>query len=334
MGRTDAAWWLTAAHHLTGHPASPDPIPHLASDGQRPRQRRPDKMSGMTEPTKAPPIVLSPRLGGGRAFETVARMCLAHADANEPLLDVHGDHEALHQFRVGYRRLRSLFSLAREVSQTDPTAARLKANLRELTVAFGPARDLDVFREGHPDLSSANVARLEKAREAAYRDAMTFLHSKHWQRTRRDLDAWLAEGSYADVLGTGAWSGRVWTAGALERRRKRIRTMGRKLAKLSDHDRHQVRIEAKKVRYGCQFFGTMWPAHAAEVSDMEKTLGALQDRLGALNDLATWSRLVKATSLRGLTPPVIDVPAEMAAAQALADHVAQTPAFWESTLQA
>ena len=248
-------------------------------------------------------------------------------------MDVHGDHEAVHQFRVAYRRLRSLFSLAREVSQTDPEAARIKANLRELTVAFGPARDLDVFREGHPDLSEANARRLEKARATAYGDALAFLHSATWQQTRTDLDAWLSEGTYRDLLGTGTWSGRVWTAGALERRRKRIRTMGRKLAKLSDHERHLVRIEAKKVRYGCQFFGSMWPANAAEVTVMEKQLGALQDRLGALNDLATWSRLVKLARLKGMEPPSVDVPAELAAAQETADRIAALPAFWESTLQ-
>ncbi|MBK6441308.1 MAG: CHAD domain-containing protein [Actinomycetales bacterium] len=287
----------------------------------------------MTHPTKAPALLLSPRIGGGQAFETVARLCLEHADANEPLVDVHGDHEAVHQFRVAYRRLRSLFSLAREVSQTDPEAARIKANLRELTVAFGPARDLDVFREGHPDLSEANARRLEKARVTAYADALDFLHSATWQQTRTDLDAWLSEGTYRDLLGTGTWSGRVWTAGALERRRKRIRTMGRKLAKLSDHERHLVRIEAKKVRYGCQFFGSMWPANAAEVTVMEKQLGALQDRLGALNDLATWSRLVKLARLKGMEPPSVDVPAELAAAQETADRIAALPAFWESTLQ-
>lgn len=287
----------------------------------------------MTHPTKAPALLLSPRIGGGQAFETVARLCLEHADANEPLVDVHGDHEAVHQFRVAYRRLRSLFSLAREVSQTDPEAARIKANLRELTVAFGPARDLDVFREGHPDLSEANARRLEKARVTAYADALDFLHSATWQQTRTDLDAWLSEGTYRDLLGTGTWSGRVWTAGALERRRKRIRTMGRKLAKLSDHERHLVRIEAKKVRYGCQFFGSMWPANAAEVTVMEKQLGALQDRLGALNDLATWSRLVKLARLKGMEPPTVDVPAELAAAQETADRIAALPAFWESTLQ-
>ncbi len=287
----------------------------------------------MTHPTKAPALLLSPRIGGGQAFETVARLCLEHADANEPLVDVHGDHEAVHQFRVAYRRLRSLFSLAREVSQTDPEAARIKANLRELTVAFGPARDLDVFREGHPDLSEANARRLEKARVTAYADALDFLHSATWQQTRTDLDAWLSEGTYRDLLGTGTWSGRVWTAGALERRRKRIRTMGRKLAKLSDHERHLVRIEAKKVRYGCQFFGSMWPANAAEVTVMEKQLGALQDRLGALNDLATWSRLVMLARLKGMEPPSVDVPAELAAAQETADRIAALPAFWESTLQ-
>ena len=66
---------------------------------------------------------------------------------------------------------------------------------------------------------------------------------------------------------------------------------------------------------------------------MEKGLGALQDRLGALNDFATWSRLVKLTGMKSLTPPVVDVKAELAAAQELADEIARVPAFWESTLQ-
>jgi len=290
-------------------------------------------MAAMTTPTKAPQIVLSPRLGGGRTFESVARLCLEHADANEPFLDAHGSHEGLHQFRVGYRRLRSLFSLAREVSRADPEALRLKGRLRELTVAFGPARDLDVFLEGHPDLSPANAARLDEARVAAYDEALEFLHSPEWQQTRADLDTWLRTGSYRDLLGTGTWSGRAWTAGALERRRKRIRTMGKRLATLSDHDRHQVRIEAKKVRYGCQFFGSMWPRSAAEVAVMEKHLGALQDRLGALNDLATWSRLVELTGVTDLQPPEVDIDAELAAAQELADRIAQLPGFWEPTLQ-
>lgn len=61
--------------------------------------------------------------------------------------------------------------------------------------------------------------------------------------------------------------------------------------------------------------------------------GALQDRLGALNDLATWSRLVKLARLKGMEPPSVDVPAELAAAQETADRIAALPAFWESTLQ-
>jgi len=290
-------------------------------------------MIGMTTPSKAAPILLAPRLGGGRTFETVAIACLAHADANEPLLDPHGDIEALHQFRVGYQRLRSLFSLAREVTQADPEAALIKAQLRELTVAFGPARDLDVFLETHPDLSGANQTRLEKARVAAYRDALGLLGSPEWAQTRADLDAWLAAGTYRDILGTDAWSGRAWTAGALERRRKRIRNSSLDLAGLNDHDRHQVRIEAKKVRYGCQFFGSMWPRHAANVKELEKSLGALQDRLGALNDLATWAQIVELAGLKGLRQPQVDVPAEIVAAQHLADQIAALPAFWESTLQ-
>lgn len=224
----------------------------------------------MTTPTKAPSIVLSPRLGGGRTLESVARRCLEHTDANEPLLDAHGDHEALHQFRVGYRRLRSLFS-----SRARSAGPILKHGGSRPSCVSSPSRSARLATSTSSSKGTRTSApptqRLEDARVTAYSEALEFLHSPEWAQTRVDLDEWLRNGSYRDLLGTGTWSGRAWTAGALERRRKRIRTMSRRLADLSDHDRHQLRIEAKKVRYGCQFFGTMWPRTASDALVMEKT---------------------------------------------------------------
>ncbi|MEI2826257.1 MAG: CHAD domain-containing protein [Dermatophilaceae bacterium] len=62
-----------------------------------------------TAAVKAGPIQLRPHASAQRAVMTVATSCLDHADANQPHLGI-DDPEVLHQFRVAYRRLRSLFS--------------------------------------------------------------------------------------------------------------------------------------------------------------------------------------------------------------------------------
>ncbi len=299
-------------------------------------------------PVKPGPIVLSPRISGARAFDAVARACLAHADANEPLIDVHGDHEAVHQFRVAYRRFRSLFSLCRAVARTDPEAARVKAGLRELTVAFGPARDLDVLSEAHRvaspgapaapaddadgvpgGLTAEDAARLELAREAAYRQGEEFLRSDAWRQTRADLDRWLAAGRVRAALPTQTWSARVTAAEAMDRRRRRIITAGADLIALDPHERHQVRIEAKKLRYGAQFFGSLWPRERAAVKQLESALSQLQDELGALNDAATWAHLVELAQLRDTLPPEVDTEAHLARAQELVAKVADLRPFWQ-----
>lgn len=292
-------------------------------------------MSSAEAPTLAVPRVVKPgsialpmRISGARAFDTVARACLAHADANEPFIDVHGDHEGVHQFRVAYRRLRSLFSLCRQVAHADAEAARLKAGLRELTVAFGPARDLDVFLEAHTDLTPADAARLQLAREAAYQRAGDFLQAPAWLQLRADLDRWLAAGSPRAVLPTSTWSARPMAAQALRRRRRRILRAAGHLTELSPHDRHQVRIEAKKVRYGAQFFGSLWPQERHAVKNLESLLSRLQDELGALNDAATWAHVVQWAGLRDVEPPDVDIDGHLARAEELVAAVGQLPPFW------
>ncbi len=282
----------------------------------------------MTGPAKPPALLLAPRLGGGRAFEQIARACLDHADANQPFVEVHGDHEGLHQFRVAYRRLRSLFSLAREVVRVDPEAARIAAGLRELTVALGPARDLDVFLEAHPYLTLDDSRRLDAARVAAYERAHEFLASPSWLALRADLDRWLDAGTYRDQLGRTAWSGRHMAARALERRMQRILNDGAHLADLDPPARHKVRIEAKKVRYGSQFYGSLWPRSAREAAKMERLLGGLQDRLGALNDAVTWASIERLAGLVDAEPPEVDVEAEVAAAQGIVDTLSTVTPYW------
>jgi CHAD domain-containing protein len=60
---------------------------------------------------------------------------------------------------------------------------------------------------------------------------------------------------------------------------------GRDLAHLDDASRHHVRIQAKKLRYAADAFAGLYPAK--QVKEFMAPLKALQEELGALNDLVT-----------------------------------------------
>lgn len=117
-------------------------------------------------------------------------------------------------------------------------------------------------------------------------------------------------------------------ARSLRRRHRRILQAGHDLAGLHPHDRHKVRIEAKKVRYGAQFFGSMWPGHDEQISRLEALLSELQDRLGALNDQVTWTSIEVDNGLVDAEPPHVDIPGEIATAQTLIADLAELTPFW------
>lgn len=273
---------------------------------------------------KAPALAIAPQASTDTAFRTVVAACLAHADANAPLVDAAGDPEALHQLRVGYRRLRSAFSLHRSVCRADPQSRALTQRLRSLTAAFGRARDLDVFLEAHADLDPGAVERVGDLRGAAYADVAAVLASPAWSQWRTDLQAWLATASLGSRhTGTAVRS----AAEALTVRRSRIARGGRHLVAVTPAQRHQVRIEAKKLRYGCQFYGSLWPGRAPQVWAYEQALATLQDQLGLLNDVATWSA-IRADAAIQTPEPAVDVPRTLAAAQITWHGVVGVPMFW------
>jgi triphosphatase len=55
-----------------------------------------------------------------------------------------GHAEALHQFRIGLRRLRTAIKAFSEMTN-DPQREAIKAELKWVMKQVGPARDLDVF---------------------------------------------------------------------------------------------------------------------------------------------------------------------------------------------
>ncbi|WP_449222276.1 CYTH and CHAD domain-containing protein [Tistrella mobilis] len=78
----------------------------------------------------------------------------------------------------------------------------------------------------------------------------------------------------------GAFAARV-----LDKRLRKVLRRGRGLGKLAPEARHEVRIQVKKLRYACEFFGGL-ATDPKQATRFGKRLKALQDALGLLNDIA------------------------------------------------
>ncbi|MBY0431347.1 MAG: inorganic triphosphatase, partial [Rhodospirillales bacterium] len=93
---------------------------------------------------KAEPTDLTPDMTVEAAVEAIARSCLGHFLANEPILRVSRHPEAVHQMRVALRRLRTAFALFKPLLHTAEGEA-LRTEMRWLLGDLGAARDMDVF---------------------------------------------------------------------------------------------------------------------------------------------------------------------------------------------
>ena len=129
----------------------------------------------------SPHLAKEPTLAAGdsaaKAFKLIARSALGQVSANAAVLARARRPEAVHQLRVGLRRLRAALSLFKPML-ADREVAAVRSELKWMTGELGPARDLDVFMsesfrpllEPHrdwPDLADLGHA-LREARTKAY----------------------------------------------------------------------------------------------------------------------------------------------------------------------
>lgn len=275
---------------------------------------------------RAEPILLDPDSDARDGFALIAGACIRQFRLNEPLLIATGAPEAVHQARVALRRLRSAFSSFKSLFEADPAGRALQDELRWLAGVLGMVRNLDVLI---PTLKGADHERLTLERAEALAAAEAALESARARTLMIDLAEWLATGAWRTQ--PGAFASIVDVAETiLAHHRKRIRRTGEHLAKLSDHKRHRVRIEAKKLRYASEFFASLWAGKKASrrYRTFVEVLEDLQDELGELNDLVTAGEVM---AHYGLAPPKPRTKARgvlLRKAEQRLDHLLEAPRFW------
>jgi len=238
-------------------------------------------------------VILAGDTTAAQALGQIMQSCIRQFRLNEALLLANRNTEALHQARVALRRLRSAFAIFKPM--IGDAGIDLRTELRWLASELGKVRDLDVLlkrAEGGPLHD-----RIATMREAAYDDVCEILSSARARWLMLEVTAWIAASDWsgtADGEREGNRPARDFAARALDRYRRKVKRKGRNLASLDDDARHEVRKSAKKLRYAAEFFAGLFERKGEKRRHKRfvKALEALQDQLGALNDLAAAPELL------------------------------------------
>ena len=245
----------------------------------------------------------SPRLPANlldRPAEEAARLValeeLARAESARAALERGDDPEALHDFRVALRRLRSHLRAFRDPLDA-AVGRKLRRRLGRLADATNPGRDAEVGLALLESLGGGEATALEQRaaaalrgrlaarRDLAYRDAADGLLEKFDQlaaRLRVRLTTWMVE---VRLDGDAALPRPFRTALGDELARHADALLGALESVESEEDEspaHRTRIEAKRLRYLLEPVSDRLPAARAPV----RRLRELQDLLGRANDLA------------------------------------------------
>jgi inorganic triphosphatase YgiF len=305
---------------------------------------------------RAPEIKLDPGLSTGAAFHAIAIGCLHHLAANEPAVRAQ-DAKGVHQMRVGLRRLRVAIAVFSDLLDDDETA-HIKSGLKWLGGELGPARDLDVYVTDNikplqrtlPDKRGLEALQgdLDARRSDAFARARKAVESAHYRALVLDTLGWIEGGEWTTTADELIKARRRRNAAdfareELARRLRKVTRKAKRLAGLDARRRHKLRIGIKKLRYAGAFFAALFTGRKARkrLRRFERELEQLQDRLGALNDIAIHQKLAgKYVGRRGrrrqraFAIGVVSgreqsrVDPLRAAAKKAADRFAQVRPFW------
>lgn len=296
---------------------------------------------------KANPILLKRRMTSAQAFQIIGASCLQHLMANEAIVRAGPEADAVHQMRVALRRLRAAVTLFKTVVE-DEQRDQIKDELKWMANLLGVARDLDVYigkvlepaqaqHEGDESYRRL-IADYQERRNQAYRTVQETIASPRFVNGILETAAWIQAGRWAVEESKAARQRRRQPVAELAeqeigRRWKRVLKRGRNLADLEPDERHQVRIEIKKLRYAAEFFGSLFKGGGAKKRKRAalETLEALQETMGELNDIAVGSGIQASDAEAALHQEQLSrVDELLSAAQAQYRDLAKLEPFWKN----
>jgi CHAD domain-containing protein len=229
------------------------------------------------------------------AFQLIANACLHQiADNYEAVIEENA--EGVHQMRVGLRRLRAAMSLFKMVVRDEGTT-KIKNELKWLMDELGPARQFHVFckdvvkvvHRAHRQSDGINsfIDDLDRRYDEAKTRATRAVSSDRFRRLLLDTAEWIRLGSWTKSNKFVKSDAKKFAKHVLQARTRKIVQQGKGLYHLNAGERHKLRIAAKKLRYGSEFFDGLFAGQPAKKRKRRfiSALKNMQDCLGELNDV-------------------------------------------------
>lgn len=255
------------------------------------------------QPSK-PQLELDPGSTAFDAWVTVLRSLLEEMLSNEAGVRDGADPEHLHDFRVAIRRSRSVLREAKRVLPR-PVIEHVRQELGWLGRVTSVVRDLDVLLLALPELEAALSAEhraalgplsrlLGEFQRAAHAALVADLDSERYARLVEEWAAFLDDPRADQPRPPDALRpARKVAATRIRKAHRALVRDGRRITASSPAaELHELRKDAKKLRYLLECFGGLYPAEL--VGPIVKKLKGLQDVLGAYQDcevhLATLER--------------------------------------------
>lgn len=221
-----------------------------------------------------------------------------------------GEVEAVHQTRVGLRRLRAALGLFKPLLPS-AFSSHFNEEARWLGSMLAPVRDWDVFLSeslapfiarlpGDPGL--ADLLRLAgESRDGAAEAMGEALRSARCLAFHVELDlaiqrrVWREQAVTETAASLFAPIGEI-APSLIDRLWRGVRRDGKRLSTGGPEAGHDLRKKIKKIRYSIEFFSELYPKR--DVKDYLADLAQMQQRLGVANDaavaLALTAQLVRA----------------------------------------
>ena len=167
----------------------------------------------------------------------------------------------------------------------------------------------DAFRYIAGEMTDDELAAFEAklAEDQAARDAVA---SKRYARFVLDTRAWITDRAWRNqaVTEESAWLFRPISDLSdvlLRKRFKKVRNLGRQFDELPEEERHQLRIEVKKLRYAVDFFSSLYGR--GRVKAFVERMQKLQDGLGYMNDVVVARSLLERLQTDEDTPDAVHI---------------------------
>ena len=250
-----------------------------------------------------PPVIraVSP-LGGNptvdEAIGSVINACLAQFTGNFPAFEAGDAVTAVHQMRVAMRRLRSILKLFNRAFPC-PEFKTFSLQAKQLASALGQARNWDVFlnllREGpaaaFPDEPgfAPIIAAAEQHRADGYVAAGNLLAAPQTTCFVLSIQAFIVRRGWRNALAPETLSrlaepAEFFAQANIHRMHGKLVKRGKHLQTLPPHERHQLRIGLKNIRYAADLFSGLFDP-TKELRNFLRHAARLQDMLGAYNDM-------------------------------------------------